>query len=84
MAQMKLWVGSSSKNELWKNNLSLATMLASQNPDITSEVILSSFSFSSNICPNFLKIDVGAYSNTYEEACLLANEIAYRFGSLIS
>lgn len=84
MAQMKLWVGSSTKNELWKSNLSLATMLASQNPDITSEVILSSFSFSSDICPQFLKIDVGAYSNTYEEACLLAYEIAYRFASLIS
>jgi hypothetical protein len=83
-AQMKIWVGSSVKNELWKNNLSLATMLASKNPDIISEVILSSFSFSYYLCPQLLKIDIGAYSNSFDEANILANELASRLTNLIT
>ncbi len=84
MAQMKISVGSSTKNELWKSNLSLATMLASQNSDITKEVVLSPFSLSYELCPQFLKLDIGAYSNTYDEALLLANEASIRIASLIS
>ena len=84
IAQMKIWIGSSTKNELWKENLSLATMIASQNSDIVSEVVLSPFTLSYELCPQTLKLDIGAYSNTYEEALLLAEEASNRIASLIS
>ncbi len=83
MAQAKILVGSSEDSDLWKKNLSLATMLGSKNPELVYEVILSNFSYSYQLCPSFLKIDIGAFSNTYSEALSLSKELCIGITELI-
>ena len=84
MAQMKISVGSSKENELWKDNLCFATLLASQNSDLVSDVVLTNFPLSQDIEPISLKIDIGAFSNSFEEAMYLANEFCVLLSELIS
>jgi len=84
MAQLKITVGTSEGNDAWKSNLSFATMLASKNSSLVSSVVLSSFSLSQHLCPVSLKIDVGAFSNSFDEAALLANELSICLADLIS
>lgn len=82
-AQLQIWVGTNDNTELWQKNLSFATMLSSKNEDIVKSVILSPFSYSSELCPIYLKLDVGAYSNTYNEALILSEELSTRIAMLI-
>lgn len=84
MAQAKIVVGSSASNSFWEKNLSLALKLATSSNDIVCDVTLSAFSLSQELSPSCLQIDIGCFSNTYEEATLLAKEIADRISGLIS
>ena len=84
MAQMKISVGSNKENELWKDNLCFATLLVSQNSELVSDVVLTNFSLSQDIDPISLKIDMGAFSNSFEEAIYLANEFCLILSKLIS
>lgn len=82
-AQAKIWVGTSNNSELWKKNLSLATMIGATCPELVYDVVLSSFSYSYELCPTFLKIDIGAFSNTYNEAMLLSKALSTKIADLI-
>ena len=83
MAQIKIVIGSDEANRFWENNLSLALKLATDNKDIIRDVTLSPFSLSQELSPTCMQIDVGDYSNTFEEASLVAIELARRLSSLI-
>ena len=84
MAQLKITVGSSANKDFWKKNLSLAIMLATSNASSIYEVELSPFELSQNISPCSLKVDIGAFSNSFHEASCLARSFAHTFASLIN
>ena len=84
MAQVKITVGSDTNNNFWEKNLSLALKIATENNDIVSDVILSPFSLSQELSPSCLQIDVGDFSNTFEEASYAAIELSNRLCHLIS
>ncbi len=83
MAQIRITVGSDANDRFWERNLSLALKIATENNDIVSDVTLCPFSLSQEISPTCLQIDIGDYSNTFEEASLVAIELSCRLASLI-
>ncbi len=85
VAQIKLTVGSSTdeNEDFYLKNLSFANKLAKDNPDLIYGVTLSQFELSQNIAPYALKVEVGAYSNSFVEAKLAAKELANRLCVLL-
>lgn len=78
MAQIKIIVGSSTdKNKtFWHKNLSFAENLAKENSDLIYAVTLADFELSQNIAPISMRVDIGAYSNTINDAILAGKELA--------
>ena len=85
MAQIKITVGSSldESKAFWHKNLAFANMLATENSDLIYDVTLCSFELSQDISPISMRIDVGAYSNTINEALLAGKELAIRLSDLL-
>ena len=77
-AQIKLTVGSSEdeSNNFWNKNLSFAKALAEQSENLICGITLSSFELSQNIEPVCIRVDVGSYGNTIDEAILSGKELA--------
>ena len=73
-AQIKLTIGSDaiSENKNWKGNLAFASLLSSFSSEKAESLIynynLSNFALNQNINAISLRINIGAFSNTYEEA----------------
>ena len=86
IAQIKLIIGSSSDENktFWHKNLSFASKLAENNSDLIYDVTLSKFELTQNISPISMRIDVGAFSNSIDEAILAGNELALRICNLLS
>ena len=78
VAQIKIAVGSSTDKSkaFWHKNLAFAKMLATENSDLIYNVTLAGFELSQNIAPVSIKIDVGSYSNTINDAILAGKELA--------
>ena len=89
-AQLKIAVGSDevSKNPYWSENLafalSLAGYISKDAKGIMRPCVLSRFALSQQYAPLSLKIDVGSYSNTYEEASASGELLAYILASYIA
>lgn len=77
-AQIKLTIGSSiDENDIfWKKNLSFAKALAEHSENLICDITLSSFELSQNIEPVCIRVDVGSYGNTINEAILSGKELA--------
>ena len=84
LAQMKITVGACDDTELLEKNLSLAIMLATSKANLAYGVVLSRFNLSQSLSPCALDIDIGAFSNSFEEASILAIAFANEFALLIS
>ena len=84
LAQMKITVGACDDKEQLEKNLSLAVMLATSKANLAYDVVLSQFNLSQKLSPCALDIDIGAFSNSFEEASSLAIAFAYEFSLLIS
>ena len=82
-AQIKLTVGSNSENDFWIKNINFANKFALESNNIIYDITLSPFELSQNISPISLKVDLGAYSNSYEEAKLASQELALRLSHLL-
>ena len=86
VAQIKLTVGSSGdKNkDFWYKNLDFANKLALENSDLIYDVTLSSFELSQNISPIAMRVDIGAFSNSIDEAILSGYEFAMRLSKTLN
>lgn len=85
LAQIKLTIGSSTNenNSFWHKNISFANKLALENSDLIYDVTLSCFELSQDIKPIAMRIDVGAYSNSINEALLAGHEFALRLSEML-
>ncbi len=84
-AQIRLIVGSSGdeNKSFWHKNLGFASKLATENSDLIYNVTLASFELSQNINPISMRVDIGAFSNSIDEALLAGNELALRIRDLL-
>ena len=88
-AQFKITVGSNeiSENPYWSENLAFALFLSEyiskEAKNLMRPCVLSRFALSQQYAPLSIRIDVGSYSNTYEEASSSAELFAYILSSYI-
>ena len=75
-AQIGITVGTSSESDFWHKNLIFAKDLTSLSSDLIYDITLSPFELSQNIEQATIRVDIGAFSNTFEEASLCAYEFA--------
>ncbi len=79
-SQISLTVGSDiEKGIIYNKNLNFANALYNENKDLIYDITIAPFKLSQDIEPLFLKVDVGSYSNTFEEAALSG----YAFAQII-
>ncbi|MGM9666122.1 MAG: stage II sporulation protein P [Eubacteriales bacterium] len=89
-AQLKITVGSNeiTENPYWSENLAFALFLSEyiskDAKNLMRPCVLSRFSLSQQYAPLSLRIDVGSYSNTYEEASASGELLAYILASYIT
>ena len=84
MAQIKITVGTSSKDDFWHKNLFFARELAIKNSELIYDVTMSPFSLSQNVLPISINVDIGSFSNTFEEASLSARAFASSLHDILS
>lgn len=85
VSQISLTVGSDIENGvIYYKNLNFANALYNESNNLVYDIAVAPFKLSQDIEPLFLKIDVGAYSNSYEEASFSAYELANIICSLLS
>lgn len=85
MAQIKITVGSSSdeSSTFWHKNLAFAQVLANECSDLIYNVTLCDFELSQNIKPISMRLDIGAYSNSIDDAILAGEELADNICNLL-
>lgn len=85
VSQISLTVGSDTKKgEIYYKNLNLANAILRESNNLVYDITVAPFKLSQDIEPLFLKVDIGAYSNSFEEASFSAIELAKIICSLLN
>lgn len=85
VSQISLIVGSNIENgTVYTQNLNFAMILLNESNNLINEITVAPFILSQDINPIFLKVDIGSYANTVDEATLAGYEFAHLLCNVLS